>query len=154
LIIRRFTNSDVPQLIKMRFDFTAEFKEIDPDLYKPFYEECKLFFGDIINSDRWHIWVAVVDGKVVSHVFLEIIDTVPRPGRKKSPFGYITNVYTIPEFRSKGIGGRVMDEIILWANDHGLTFLMVWPSETSEDFYKTHGFELSQDVMVNHLKTF
>jgi GNAT superfamily N-acetyltransferase len=151
LIIRRFANSDIPQLIKMRFEFTAEYKDIDPDLYEPFYEECELFFRDIIDSDRWHIWVAEVDGKIVTHVFLEITDTVPRPGRKKSPFGYITNVYTIPNFRCKGIGGRVMEEINLWAKGHGLTFLMVWPSETSVDFYKTHGYDLSQEVMVNYL---
>jgi GNAT superfamily N-acetyltransferase len=151
LIIRQYTIDDVPQLIRMRFDFTAESKEIDPNLYEPFYVECKSFFEEIIDSGRWKIWVAEVDGEIVSHIFVEIIDTVPRPGRKKSPFGYMTNVYTVPGFRSRGIGGMIIEEINAWAKENGLTFLMVWPSEQSVDFYGRHGFKRAEEAMENHL---
>jgi len=137
----------------MRFDFTAESQGIDPESYEPFYNECQSFFDDILNSGRWKIWVADIDGVIVSHVFVEIIDTVPRPERRKSPFGFMTNVYTLPGYRSMGIGGMILEEVHAWAKELGLTFLMVWPSELSVEFYARHGFKQAKEVMENHLKT-
>jgi GNAT superfamily N-acetyltransferase len=152
LIIRPFDKKDINQLIKMRFDFTAEYKELDQDLFESFSEECRLFFEEMFLSNRWVAWVAEVDDRIVSHVFVEIIDTIPRPGRKNSPYGYVTNVYTTPEYRSMGIGSKIMEEVNRWANENELTFLMVWPSETSVDFYERHGFSKAKEVMENHLK--
>jgi GNAT superfamily N-acetyltransferase len=152
LIIRQYSVKDIPHLIRMRFDFTAESYEIDPSLYESFHTECLGFFDEIQESGRWKIWVAEIDENIVSHVYVELIDTVPRPGRKKSPWGYMTNVYTVPDYRSKGIGGKIMDEINAWARENGLTFLMVWPSESSVDFYSRYGFKRAEEVMENHLK--
>ncbi|WP_010275381.1 GNAT family N-acetyltransferase [Paenibacillus senegalensis] len=153
MIIRQYTIEDIPQLIKMRFDFTAESKKITADLYEPFYTECLEFFDEIKASGRWRIWVAEVGGAIVSHIYVQIIDTVPRPGRRKSPWGYMTNVYTLPAYRSRGIGGRILEEINTWAKTYGLTFLTVWPSEESVEFYSRHGFERAGEAMENHLKS-
>ena len=150
--IRQYTEEDIPQLIKMRFDFTAETYEIDPNTYDDFVIECGAFLEAIVESTRWHVWVAEVKGVIVSHIFVEIIDTVPRPGRKKSPYGFITNVYTIPEYRSQGIGGEILEIINEWSKEIGLTFLTVWPSEASTEFYRRHGFDKSKEMMENHLK--
>ncbi|MDQ6421771.1 GNAT family N-acetyltransferase [Paenibacillus sp. LHD-117] len=152
LLIRQGRIQDKFQLTKMRFDFSMENKVTTPDLYQSFYEECNLFFEDMFESKRWVVWVAEIEGEIVSHVFIEIIDTVPRPGRKKSPFGYVTNVYTVPEYRSQGIGGKILDEVNNWAKENGLTFLMVWPSETSVQFYERYGFRSAEEMMENHLK--
>jgi GNAT superfamily N-acetyltransferase len=153
LIIRQSNKTDIEQLIKMRFDFTAEYQEIDPNLFESFVEESNQFFEEAIETDRWVIWVAEDKNRIVSHTFLEIIDTVPRPGRKKSPYGYVTNVYTIPEYRSKGIGSMIMDELNKWSIDNGLTFLMVWPSETSIDFYEKNGFKRNEEIYEQHYIT-
>ena len=149
--IRQYEDNDIPRLIQMRFDFTAETKEIDPALFEPFRQECIQFFQEIQDSERWHIWVAEVEGEVVSHVFVQMIDTVPRPGRVKSPWAYVTNVYTVPAYRAQGIGGAVMDEVNKWAKETGITFLLVWPSETSAAFYARYGFERAEEAMANHL---
>lgn len=134
----------------MRFDFTAEYKEIDTNLLEPFIEECNRFFEEAFETDRWMVWVAEDKDKIVSHTFLQIIDTIPRPGRKRSPYGYVTNVYTLPEYRGKGIGSMIMDEVNKWSKDNGLTFLMVWPSETSIEFYERNGFKINEEILENH----
>jgi GNAT superfamily N-acetyltransferase len=101
--------------------------------------------------ESWVVWVAELEGKLVSHIFIQIIDTVPRPGRSYSPYGYVTNVYTIPEHRSKGIGSMIMEQINHWSKENNLTFLMVCPSETSVEFYERHGFARTIEVMENQL---
>lgn len=136
----------------MRFDFTAEYKEIDPNLFEPFVEECNRFFEEAFETDRWRVWVAEDKDKIVSHTFLQIIDTIPRPGRKRSPYGYVTNVYTLPEYRGKGIGSMIMDEVNKWSKGNGLTFLMVWPSETSIEFYERNGFKINEEILENQFQ--
>lgn len=147
LNIRQSDKRDIAQLIRMRFDFTAEYKEIEADLFKPYYEESLPFFEQMMIDDNWRIWVAEDEGRIVSHVFVQIIETIPRPGRKRSPYGYVTNVYTVPAYRSKGIGGMIMQEIKDWSHKHGLTFLMVWPSEASVEFYERHGFNRNEEIL-------
>lgn len=65
----------------------------------------------------------------------------------------MTNVYTIPEYRCKGIGGMILEEVNKWSKDNGLTFLMVWPSETIVQFYERHGFQRNEEIMENHFNT-
>ena len=151
LIIRTSNRNDIDQLIKLRYDFTAEYKAVDPGVYKAFSQECREFFENMFASNQWMVWVAEIEGRIIAHVFLQIIETIPRPGRQRSPYGYVTNVYTIPEYRSQGFGSRIMEELNRWAQQNQLTFLMVWPSETSVDFYERHGFEKALEVMENHL---
>ena len=52
------------------------------------------FLGNAINSGQWIIWVAEENKRVVSHIYIELIQKVPRPGRFTYPFAYMTNVYT------------------------------------------------------------
>src|SRR5690606_29893787 len=151
LIIRASNRNDIDQLIKLRYDFTAEYKAVDPGVYEAFSHECREFFENMFASNQWMVWVAEIEGRIIAHVFLQIIETIPRPGRQRSPYGYVTNVYTIPEYRSQGFGSRIMEELNRWAQQNQLTFLMVWPSETRVDFYERHGFEKALEVMENHL---
>ncbi|WP_240335300.1 GNAT family N-acetyltransferase [Paraliobacillus sediminis] len=59
------------------------------------------------NSGQWFIWVAEENGEIVSHIFIELIHKVPRPGRVIYPFVYMTNVFTSKEYRNKGIGSKL-----------------------------------------------
>lgn len=42
-------------------------------------------FRWISDASRWRIWVAEVDGQIVAHMFVQLVEKVPRPHR--SGFG-------------------------------------------------------------------
>jgi GNAT superfamily N-acetyltransferase len=87
------------------------------------------------------VWVAELDGLIVSHIYLEKIYKVPRPGRITHPFIYMTNVYTIPEYRGKGIGSKLIKEIEEWSRKQEFEFIIVWPSDWSVEFYQRNGYK-------------
>lgn len=76
--IRLAEAKDIKQLIRMRWDFTIEYDESN-----------KIEQTSFNDFENW---------KIVSHIYIELIQKIPRPGRITSPFAYMTNVYTIKEF--------------------------------------------------------
>ncbi|MEF7564231.1 GNAT family N-acetyltransferase [Bacillus infantis] len=148
--IRLAERKDIDQLIRMRWDFTLEdyeegtFSEKD---YPEFEKECRFFLEEAIEGDIWYIWIAEDHGKVVSHMYIERIQKVPRPGRITYPFAYMTNVYTVPEYRGKGVGSRLITAINTWIEENHYEFIIVWPSEEGVEFYKRNGYKHCNEPM-------
>lgn len=147
---RLANKADTSALADMRFDFTAEDYSIDASeqARHEFHHEFLAHASDLFGSDRWAIWVAEVDGEVVSHIYLQKIDKVPRPGRTTYPFYYMTNVYTKPDYRGQGIGGKLLEKANAWLTDQRAEFTMVWPSEGGRKFYEMHGYKTLNDPMA------
>jgi predicted N-acetyltransferase YhbS len=140
-IIRRAALADVDELIEMRRDFSFEDEASRSLASGPEFEaECRAFLIDAISSGKWDIWVAEVGGQIASHVYVALIDKVPRPGRANRRIAYLTNVYTRPTHRAGGIGGRLVREAQEAARQSDVELMIVWPSEESSAFYRRHGF--------------
>ena len=138
-VIRRATVDDIASLIALRRTFTEE----DGGGLPP-RADFESAFADIVidglESGRWIVWIAEIDGIVVSHAFVGTIEKIPRPVSEHRAIGYLTNVYTRPEYRDRGFGAGVLDAVTSWAVDADVELLMVWPSEASVAHYQRHGF--------------
>ncbi|MGG0644589.1 GNAT family N-acetyltransferase [Sporosarcina gallistercoris] len=139
--IRLARKEDVEQLMKMRWDFTIEFdKSKKEEPYEDFREIFKTFFDGALKSRQWFIWVAEENGNISSHIYVELIQKVPRPGQTTHPFAYVTNVYTIPEYRNQGTGSELLRSVNNWVKENRFEFVIVWPSEDSINYYKKNGY--------------
>ncbi|MFC5985649.1 GNAT family N-acetyltransferase [Marinicrinis lubricantis] len=145
--IRLAEKADIDQLICMRWDFTYEHKPALKASYEPFDAECRTFLEEAISGNQWFIWVADIDGTIVSHIYIERIEKVPRPGRITHPFVYMTNVYTIPSCRSKGIGSKLLQHVKKWGREQRFEFMIVWPSDDAISFYRRNGFDHCKEPM-------
>jgi GNAT superfamily N-acetyltransferase len=148
-VIRPATLSDVEELVALRRQFTFEddVGEELPELPK-YEEECGAFFEQAIERGTWQIWVAEVDGRIASHMCVALVDKVPRPIREHRRIAYLTNVYTRPEFRGRGIGSRVLEQAQAAAREADVELMLVWPSEGSIDFYERHDFAPPDDLLT------
>ncbi|KMK76786.1 GNAT family N-acetyltransferase [Alkalihalobacillus pseudalcaliphilus] len=149
--IRLAEEKDIPQLIKMRWDFTIEHDQSKKNAsFDSFYHECQSFLVNAIRGGQWYIWVAEKEGTVLSHIYLELIQKVPRPGRITNPFVFMTNVYTVPAFRNKGVGSQLLHAVNTWMKENNYEFSIVWPSDDSIEFYKRNGYKHCQEAMEYH----
>ena len=145
-LIRRAGLADTDQLVVLRREFALEDSEA---VERPDYErDCRAFLLDAIGGDRWQIWLAEIDGRIVSHVYVALVDKVPRPLREHRRIAYLTNVYTRPEFRGRGMGSRLLKEAQEAARAADVEVMLVWPSEESIDFYRRHGFSSPGEPLV------
>ena len=150
-IVRLATLDDVDELVQMRWDFSAEDYGVSTVSFEEFYQICSGFLINAIESGNWYIWVAEAGGKLVSHMYLQLIHKVPRPGKSPDPcYGYVTNVYTRPAFRGQGIGTEIHVAMEKWSKENGVEFLILWPSSNSVQFYKRNGFSPSEEAVEKH----
>lgn len=100
-----------------------------------------------LNSEQWCIWLAEVEGEIVSHIYIELINKVPRPGGITNPFEYMTNVYKVEKYRGNGIGSELISTVNKWVNDMKFEFVIVWPSEEGVKFYTQNGYKHCKEPM-------
>ena len=137
--VRLAAASDIETLGRLRWQMHVE--ESDAEVPEDeFLARFKSWAGGALREGRWQVWVAVVDGSPVGHVYVELIDKVPRPASSPTTWGYLTAFYIQPQFRNMGLGGQLLSAAIEWASSEGLEFVLLWPSERSVSLYKRFGF--------------
>lgn len=141
--IRLAEKTDLNQLARMRWEYWVEGGSDPAKLNE---EAFVTRFVESLNSELnidWFVWCAIEHDVVLSHVYIQQIQKVPKPSAPADAFGYITNVYTRPTHRNSGIGSEVMKHVKLWAQELDLEFLVLWPSESSMSFW--HRIDFSAD---------
>lgn len=99
------------------------------------------------NEPFFH-WVADLDGRLIAVMSVRKVLKVPSPESFDGCWGYLTNCYTLPEYRSRGIGANLLSAIKEWAKKQELELLVVWPSDRSYAFYERNGFHRDPDPLV------
>jgi GNAT superfamily N-acetyltransferase len=148
IVYRQAHEGDILRLAEMRWAFRAEEGASAPTVDKAaFFDACANFLREGLSSGRWAYRVAEHDGLIISHMFVQRIAKVPKPGRLADAFGYLTNVYTEPSYRGRGIGSALMAHVVEWAKAQDLELLVVWPSQPSREFYRRAGFCSDNEIM-------
>ncbi len=63
--------------------------------------------------------------------------------------GYVSSVYTAPEFRRRGVARTLMDNLLAHARELGVTRLILWASELGRPLYLDLGFVPSRGLEWN-----
>jgi len=112
----------------------------------------KKYFQELVNDTESVCFVVENDlGKLVGY-----IAGSPKPcSYRKSKYFEIDNMGVIPEYRSQGIGAKLMEECKGWAKENGYHKLFVtsyFANNKAITFYKKTGFEeidLSLELTLN-----
>jgi len=151
-VFREAGPADVDGLVRLRWEMSLEQQGRPAEAFDSFSERCGSFLRETLAGGKWGVWVAEVDGNLVAHIYVQLIDKVPRPGRAVNKYAYMTAVYTSPRFRGEGIGGELLRRACAWAEGAGAEFIIVWPAERAVDFYSRAGFVPSSEPMERELR--
>ncbi len=112
LVIRQATLDDLPAIEALDRYSTSPFRNIHQDLQK--------YFGSLDPSmhERNLIFLAEVDGVPVGKAEL-----VLAPAAVPSQVGYIKRVVVHPDYRGQRIAHRLMQAVIAFSREEGLSFL-------------------------------
>jgi len=93
-------------------------------------------------------WVADLEGRLIAVMSVRKVQKVPSPHCLDRYWGYLTNCYTLPDYRNRGVGSSLLIAVKEWAKEQELELLIVWPSDRAYAFYERSGFRRDPDPLV------
>ena len=130
--------ADIEELCKLRKQQLKDEGEysklnIDQGLYEFFYT--KMIDETLIQ------WVVEANGLIVATGALLIMDFPPNFFNYSGKRGYITNMYTLDEYRGRGLAGAILERLLESAKAAKLTKLMLCASKMGKPVYRKFGFK-------------
>jgi GNAT superfamily N-acetyltransferase len=150
-VVRIATADDDLAIAALRRAWTEERGGIGP-IDDPDFEPAFLAWADSERSRRIS-WLAEVDGRVVGMLNLVLFTRMPRPVPEAGPaplgqWGYIANNFVIAEYRNAGIGSRLLETAVAYADEHDFARIVLTPTEQSIPYYSRAGFVPATALLV------
>ena len=136
--VRSAVPGDADALAALRWEFRAG-KRPAIEERGAFVARAAAWMRRELESGRWRAWVAEQDGGLVGQVWLCPIDKIPNPNDERERHAYLSNLYVMPAARG-GVGTRLLETAIAWADAHDIDTVLLWPTERSRPLYARHGF--------------
>ncbi len=104
------------------------------------------FTNFLKNNKAYKIFVAENNGIVISAMFVYMVPKLPRPNGNAKYIAYLTNVFTLKEYRNKNIGTKLLNYIKQYLTDNKCELIFVWPSENSIKWYSRNEFYQENEI--------
>lgn len=137
---------DLEQIQKLdQLLFIKEQKEYD-SLYNidwPLSKEGEEYFRKRLTEDGRKVFVAEIDNKIIG--YLTSSSRIDNNYQNNLKIAEIENVMVLEEYRSQGIGAKLLAAFEEWAKLIGAKRLLVLassPNERGIDFYEKQGFDI------------
>lgn len=110
-MIRLAEEKDFLQLAHMRWEHKKEddatygednIKGIESD------EFIKEYINFLKKESVYKIFIMEKNEQIIAAMFVTMIRKVPKPNKKESYIAYLTNVYTLKEYRNQGVGTEML----------------------------------------------
>lgn len=151
--IRRANINDLNSLVLFRIALFKEMELLDGKREEQsFQRACEQFFKQFIPKEEFLSWVAENNGIIIATSGLVIFQKPPSPGNNSGKEAYIMNMYTLPEWRKKGIASKLLKEILDFLRKKEITVISLHTTEIGRNTYEEIGFILTNNEMKLSIK--
>lgn len=105
------------------------------------------YFDSALSDKSLVVWVADDDGVVVSTVCFCLCRFAPRFENPSGLVAYMTNVFTIPNYRRQGIVSKLVHEAIDDLKTQGIRKILLHSSDMAKSMYESLGFVEGKNYM-------
>lgn len=149
MIVRKATVEDAALLSEVRKLQLID-EGIAPDC--DIDAELDTFFKKWLVSKDFLQLIAEENGKLLSTAAIVYYDLPPSFTNKIGVRGYVTNVYTAPEHRRKGLSKMLLEKILEDAKSRGIKKIWLGASKLGRPLYEKLGFIQQESYMELTLK--
>jgi GNAT superfamily N-acetyltransferase len=139
IVFRLATTSDVESLTTMRLAFLAEIlpdRKPGPELR----DAMSQFFTDALSAGEFVAYLAVADSKVIASSGLAFHRHPPSIANPTGREAYIMNMYTLPEFRRRGIATELLSLLVDHARENHCGKVSLHAMANGRSIYVKAGF--------------
>jgi GNAT superfamily N-acetyltransferase len=155
IIYRKATADDLEALARLRWAMQVERQTdhpSDPETWETYLVAYRDAFAEQMNNGGFDAWLAEDGSMVVSCVVLLWWRTPPIFDQLVRRRGMVSSVYTLPEYRRRGISRNLMLMLIARAKELQIRRLVLWASELGRPMYEGLGFEPSHGMELDAIE--
>lgn len=141
MVFERANIADIDQLVKLRIEYlTEDFGDIPKDQLAKISENLPSYYRKHLNCDLF-VYVCRADDVIVSCCFLCVTEKPSSPSFLNGRIGTVLNVYTKPEYRRKGVAGKLLKMLLSDSEKMELDHIELKATASCYDLYRSIGFE-------------
>ena len=149
---RKANISDIPELINLRILFLKEiYPNASESLDDRLADHLTTYLQEYLAKDSFVNWFAEANGKAVASAGILFYNQPPLYHNLDGKVAYILNVYTLPDFRRKGIAKALLQKILQEAKDRNTGKVSLHTSELGRSLYEQFGFVAGGNEMTCQL---
>lgn len=137
--IKKADIKDLNIVVKMKMDMFTEVGSIallQDHAEEQIYEKYKQLY----KQDRLCHYLVYENGRAIACGGAVIKEDVPFCFFKTPMYGYIMDVYCIPEKRRNGYSSKIIEELLKWLQGKGVHTIKLKPSGAGRHLYEKFGF--------------
>ncbi len=135
------TKEDIEQLIQLRIAYMIDdFGCVTDEEREAMEKQLPDYFSRKLGTELI-AFIAVDEGLIVSVAYLHIIEMPANSILLNGLYGDVLSVYTMPEYRGKGLCTRLMKNLVDYGKNFGLGRINLKATEDGYPIYKKIGFE-------------
>lgn len=145
--VRAATIDDIHDITRLRCLMFESMGLDDPEELSAVASSSKEYFFRAMPSGQFHGWLAVTPtGRAVASVGVVVDQHPPGPGNRSGRIAYIMNLCTEPAYRRRGLARVLIQHVMDWIRQQGITVAALHASETGRLLYKQLGFVHSNEM--------
>jgi len=106
-------------------------------------------YEDLYDKRQAQHFIIKSQSKIVSCAGGFIKSEMPYTFRKTPFFGYITDIYTIPEYRNQGYATLLTKQVIDWLYENKVKDIRLISTKHSRKIYEKMGFEPTDEMILS-----
>lgn len=148
LDIRAATINDIPEILRQRRAMYEDMHYRDPAALTAMVSLSEGYLARALVDGSFRAWLASAGNRVVGGGAVIVSPWPAHPYDLECRRVTILNVYTYPEYRRRGIAGRLMQTIIDWCRIQGFAGVTLHASEDGRRLYESLGFVESNEMRL------
>ena len=141
--IRRATKADIEALVKLRLEMQREIVtgdghiEVDWESVENAYRQ---YLAETLFTEQFVVLIAQAEGNIVATSGLSFVSRPPSASSQLMSEGYVTNMYTLPAWRCKGVATALLKATMKHAKEHSARLVYLHTSDAGRSVYEKLGF--------------
>jgi GNAT superfamily N-acetyltransferase len=145
---RRATLSDLEELVQLRLQLFHETGEFAGDVPPPeVVEATYLYLQQSLPTELFLAWVAEAEGRIIGISGLIFFQKPPTAKNISGLEAYVMNMYTLPEWRGRGVAFSLFQEILRHVQTTPAKRIWLRTTDDGRYLYEKLGFVYTKDEM-------
>lgn len=144
VIFRKLTQNDLDIFIEMRIN---QLQEEGADSKLDLKPQLYCYYKKHLEDGTFISWLAIDNEKIVGTSGISLVEKPPYYSNPYGKIGILSSMYTLKEYRRKGIARELLDRVVNEAKDYGCGTVQITASDMGVLLYTNYGFDKNDNFM-------